>query len=67
MAQQTLVLKPVRAMRRLRGGFEEQRKRALNDRQRMERGDVVPTHATSRAGAARLSHTWRIAPLFKGG
>ena len=37
-----------------RGGFEEQMKRALNDRQRMERDDVIPAQATSRAGAARL-------------
>jgi hypothetical protein len=38
----------------IRGGFEEQMKRALNDRQRMERDDVIPTQATSCAGAARL-------------
>jgi hypothetical protein len=53
--KRTLVPHPVRAMRRLRGGFEEQIKRALNDRQRMERDDVIPTQATPHAGAVRLS------------
>ena len=41
----------------IRGGFEAQMKRALNDRQRRERDDVIPTQATSRVGAARLSRS----------
>ena len=32
----------------IRGGFEEQMKRALNDRQRMERDDVIPTSNLTR-------------------
>ena len=56
-AKRTLVPNPARAMRRLRGGSDGQMKCALNGRQRMERDDVIPTQATSRAGAARLSCT----------
>jgi hypothetical protein len=50
----------------IRGGFEEQMKRALNDRQRMERDDVIPTRATSRAGDASLLRALGAARHYSG-
>lgn len=65
-AKRTLVPNPVRAMRRMRGGFEWQMKRALNGRQRMERGDVFPAQAIPRRRHRQVRVPYRRgAPLIR--
>jgi hypothetical protein len=53
-------------MRRLRGGFEGQLKRALNGRQRMERDDVLPAQASARHRHRQVHVPYRRdAPLLR--